>query len=298
MNKGKDLEELVAFIEQTLLPKGFDVKTNTRRFSADGDMIAEFDIEITGKIGSTEFSWLIECRDRPSSGAAPASWIEQLAGREQMFHFSRVTAVSTTGFSTAAVQRAQHFGIELREVQALQPGEFHDWLAVRHLQQIRRQTLLRYVDFEIKDSTDTTLVEALREVLLRRAREPFLRGPTDSAYTVDKAFLNVVTSANLFEGIEPGAPPRAVNIHAQYSLPEDPLFAETSVGAVQIGSIRFQGDLIVTEEMVPLTSQKVYHIKEKPHSIDEIAIFEGDGTRLELHRIDGAEGLTVSLRRT
>jgi hypothetical protein len=76
MNNGKKLEELVAHVEKRLLGQGFDVKTNKRVFDADGVQLAEFDIEIRGKVGSTEFAWLIECRDRPGHGAAPVSWIE------------------------------------------------------------------------------------------------------------------------------------------------------------------------------------------------------------------------------
>ena len=81
---GKQLEQLVAFVEQILLPPNFAVTTNRHVYNEDGVQIAEFDIEIRGKIGSTEFAWLIECRDRPSGGAAPTSWIEQLVGRRQV----------------------------------------------------------------------------------------------------------------------------------------------------------------------------------------------------------------------
>jgi hypothetical protein len=77
---GRQLEGLVAFVERVLLPQGFEVRTNERIFDEDGMQIAEFDIDIRGKIGSTEIAWLIECRDRPAGGAAPGSWIEQLKG--------------------------------------------------------------------------------------------------------------------------------------------------------------------------------------------------------------------------
>jgi hypothetical protein len=77
-NDGKQLENLVALIEKLLLPKGFEVKPNTRVYNEDGVQIAEFDIEIRGKLGSTEIAWLIECRDRPGQGPAPGGWIEQL----------------------------------------------------------------------------------------------------------------------------------------------------------------------------------------------------------------------------
>jgi hypothetical protein len=56
---GKYFEALVAYVERTQLPEGFTVATNERIFNDEGVQIAEFDIEIRGKVGSTP--WLIEC---------------------------------------------------------------------------------------------------------------------------------------------------------------------------------------------------------------------------------------------
>ena len=59
---GKQLESLVAFVEETLLPPGFEVKSNERVFNDEGVQVAEFDIEIRGKVGTTSIAWLIEPR--------------------------------------------------------------------------------------------------------------------------------------------------------------------------------------------------------------------------------------------
>ena len=68
---GKSLEALVAFIEKLHLPSGFEVKTNEKIIDDSGVQIAEFDVEMRCKLGTTEMAWLIECRDRPSAGRAP-----------------------------------------------------------------------------------------------------------------------------------------------------------------------------------------------------------------------------------
>ena len=68
---GKQLEALVAFVEKALLPEGFEVRANERVYNDEGAQIAELDVEIRGRIGSTNISWLIECRDRPGDGPAP-----------------------------------------------------------------------------------------------------------------------------------------------------------------------------------------------------------------------------------
>lgn len=92
---GKSLEDFIRQIEELHLPPGSSVEVNRLEHNDDGIQVAEFDVFIKGKLGTTEIVWLIECRDRPSSGAAPGSWIEQLIGRRQRFGFHKVTAVST-----------------------------------------------------------------------------------------------------------------------------------------------------------------------------------------------------------
>src|SRR6516225_6347706 len=96
---GKQLEGLVRYIEEQLLPMGFKVEPNVRVYDEDGDQTGEFDVQITGKLGAGSIRWLIECRDRPSSGPQPGAWIEQLVARRDRFNFDKVTAVSTTGFA-------------------------------------------------------------------------------------------------------------------------------------------------------------------------------------------------------
>lgn len=113
---GKEVEELVRSIEQQLLPQGFKVEPRQRIFNEAGEQIAELDLVISGALGSSSVRWLIECRDRPSEGAAPISWIEQLVGRKDRLLFDKVFAVSTTGFSSAAKDFAKTKGIILRTV--------------------------------------------------------------------------------------------------------------------------------------------------------------------------------------
>src|SRR5207247_2538000 len=99
---GRPLEDLVRRIESYLAPEGFTVRMDQPVRNDAGEQIAELDILIEGPVGSSTVRWLIECRDRPASGAAPVSWIEQLVGRRTVHGFDKVFAVSTSGFSPAA----------------------------------------------------------------------------------------------------------------------------------------------------------------------------------------------------
>jgi hypothetical protein len=125
---GKALEYLVTLIEGILIPEGFTIESREKIINDDGVQIAEFDIVIEGKIGSKTVRSLIECRDRPDSGAASGSWIEQLIGRRIVYDFDTVMAVSTTGFSPAAESASKKGNIELRLVKNLTAEDIVDWL--------------------------------------------------------------------------------------------------------------------------------------------------------------------------
>jgi hypothetical protein len=127
-NDGRSLEDVVTLIEGQAGPRGFRVERRKPVYSETGVQIAEFDILLIGQIGTAPVTFLIECRDRPSEGPAPAAWIEQLIGRRTRFRFDKVMAVSSTGFSEGAVAAARDAGIEVRTLDNLTPEEVVDWL--------------------------------------------------------------------------------------------------------------------------------------------------------------------------
>lgn len=89
-DSGKNIELLVKVVENILLPKGFTVTVREKIFNDKGIQIAELDVLVSGKLGSTQVDWLIECRDRPSEGSSPISWIEQLVGRRDRLGLTKL----------------------------------------------------------------------------------------------------------------------------------------------------------------------------------------------------------------
>ncbi|WP_454860004.1 hypothetical protein [Pseudomonas veronii] len=75
---GKQLENVVTYIESLRLPADWTITPRVLSRTDTGRPEAELDILVEGKVDMTDFTWLIECRDRPSAGPAPAAWIEQL----------------------------------------------------------------------------------------------------------------------------------------------------------------------------------------------------------------------------
>lgn len=303
-NDGTQLEALVAFVEETLLPQGFEVKTNNRIFNDEGIQIAEFDVEVRGKIGSTSIAWLIECRDRPKSGAAPSSWIERLVGRRTRFQFNKVTAVSTTGFSEGAIEFARAQGIELREVQSLTPDAFSSWLKIKHIFELRRTANLENAQVLIPEESSALLREALLEVLngANGLSEVLKSTKTGQKHSVSSAFLGVVEAENLFDGIEPNTDARPVDLHVDYVADDDFFVIDTAIGPARIQSIKYRGKLLVSEKLVPLSVTSKYRDSQTGEVISQLAVFapqeiEGMRLALELHRM-GEDGQThIVMRR-
>lgn len=127
-NDGTGLENLVALLERAFLPIGFTVEQRKPVFNESKVQIAELDILVKGNVGSVEYKMLVECRDRPSEGAAPAAWIEQLVGRRNRLKVDTIVAVSTTGFAPGAVEFAAEANIRLREFTRLEFTDVVSWL--------------------------------------------------------------------------------------------------------------------------------------------------------------------------
>lgn len=301
---GKQLEALVAFVEETLLPEGFKVTTNERIFNDEGIQIAEFDIEIRGKVGSTEIAWLIECRDRPTSGPAPGSWIEQLVGRRTRFGFNKVTAVSTTGFAVGATEFALAQGIEIREVKTLAPEEFADWLFIRHIHHIEKHTNLLHASFLLDESEPNERQLALSDLLssIDGNAEILKSSKTGELTTAALAFSAAAGGIEgLFDDLNENSPEKKLCLHANYTN-EDHFVIETSKGQIQLRAIVFEGELRLKETLVPLMVTAEYRHANSGEVISQIASFApqsilGMKFSTELHKMADTGETHVILRR-
>ena len=203
---GKQLEQLVQEIESLLVPQGFKVESRKRIFNDEGIQIAEFDIVISGNIGSSPIQVLLECRDRPSEGPAPGSWIEQLVGRRARFKFNTVVAVSTTGFAAGAKDSADQFGIELRSLTELSSELVARWfraqVLTRHAIPVNVQIIqARYLN---QDEIQRKLTSAIAGIDIKT---PILVVGADNkaspTLSVMDVWMSVVdNNPQVFEGLE------------------------------------------------------------------------------------------------
>lgn len=301
---GKSLENLVSQIEELLLPDGFLVTANRKEFSDDGKQLAEFDIEVSGKLGSTEIRWLIECRDRPSEGAAPGSWIEQLDGRRRRFFYNKVTAVSTTGFSDSAKQAAAQLGIEIRSVHEIAADDIADWFAIKHMTIQKRLTVLNEISLDIGDDVSDEKIAALKKLdLSTLGTSKNLKSTVSGQYlSPAEAFQLAVTSAEKMGHLEfpnSGNASKQISLVANYPNDEDHFVLTTEVGPVRVQKIKFEGEIRMEEVLIP-ASEPVEYTSDGGTLISQSVNFQMEANdqniAIEFHKLSNTGETHLVLR--
>lgn len=260
---GTKLEQLVKIIEEMLLPQGFNVTTRKKVFDDNGNQIAELDIVVNGVVGSTEFIWLIECRDRPSAGASPVSWIEQLYARRDRLNFNKVTAVSTTGFAPGAVEYAKGKGIELRAVTEVDEYTIFDWLKFVNVQLQHNLGYLKEAKILLApDATQEHISRLAKQFSKLNFRDPILilanTGENHSIFTV---FQNILRNYSylVFQGILPGDKIENKIIQADFNNSESRYkIVLNDKDEVFVGAIVFVTDLSVESKQIPISRTTEY----------------------------------------
>ena len=125
-----DFQQLIAFIEGQLAPKGATVTESAMLEALDGSGPAEVDVLIELKVGEHTVRMALECRDHKRKQSV--TWIEQLEGRYRHLPVDKVIAVTRTGYSKTAYIRAQASKITpltLREALKTEwPAEFSKYV--------------------------------------------------------------------------------------------------------------------------------------------------------------------------
>jgi hypothetical protein len=253
-NDGKSLEQLVKLIEGALIPRGFSIESRERVYNDDGVQIAEFDIVITGKLGSAPLKWLIECRDRPSDGAAPGEWIEQLVGRRSRFNFGMVMAVSTTGFAEGAIEEAKRAGIEIRTMDSLTTESVLSWIPNNAPLVVRRGDY-DGVQFYLDDVTE----EELRDLKSKFTPRTPLIIDTESGETIsmDEFWTRALDrNPQLFDGIALNDEPKSASVRV--ACEGDRYKIKIGERLVRIAEVHVSAILSIRIPQMPLTEVYQY----------------------------------------
>jgi hypothetical protein len=303
-NTGKELEALVALIEKFHLPPGFEITTNERIYDDQKKQIAEFDIQVKGRLGTTDLAWLIECRDRPSEGPAPRSWIEQLVGRRIASGFNKVTAVSATGFTSGALDLAKKQDVEIREMRALTPENFAGWLAIQSIPYFEQSSRLLSSTLVLAQNEPAERQKALGEILAKNCSDqPLLRNTeTNEVVSIISAFAGALSlKEELFDEVIPNQPERPLTMKVSYQNDKNHFVVDTHLGAVRIHAIVYNGALAVKKTEIPLASADEYLRADSGEMISQSATFAFTALdaklSLEMHKVAKSGEIQVVLRK-
>lgn len=253
---GKSLEQMVRQIEGVFLPQGFTVAVNERIFDDNGNQLAEFDICVSGNVGTAPYRWLIECRDRPSDGPAPGSWIEQLVARKDRFGFDKVTAVSTTGFADGAIDYAKQKNIDIRSLDRIASDEITDWLKLSEATILVKVGIIHHVILVIDEKVDNDATKALKSFLATNGVEQkmTLSIGTKSPRKLPEIWQDIINShTQMFDNILPNLKQLEAEIRVNFKSAGIPCSIQTPKGPVSIAQVVFRAMLSLKRETIPFT---------------------------------------------
>lgn len=299
---GKKLEALVASIESILLPQGFKVEKNILVRNEKGSIAAEMDVLISGQLGSGPVRWLIECRDRPSEGAQSVSWIEQLVGRRRHLALSKISAVSTTGFSKGAIDLAEREGIELKTYFEISAAEIRNWFACTSLVVQTRHVHSTNVTLLVPPGTPIEAIDALsRRISPAGNNDRFLRSTKNNQLFDIAAAVGGAMSSNLekFPDVVPNAPAKKLRCRFIFDDENDRYVVDTNKGTIPIAAIVASVSVSISQREIPISRVSEYRNLSSVEPISQSVEFSlsslNSSPSLTLHRVAAGEEAVIGV---
>lgn len=265
--QGRDLEILVARIEQVLAPRGATIRSPDFLEDRITGQKREVDISIRGNIGSAEILIICECRDR--SGSQDVTWIEQIAQKRQDVGASKAIAVSSAGFTKPALAKSQFLAIDTRRLDDLTPESIADWFKAGSMTLATYHANVLHVSFDLEsDCSETELTEDLKQILTDQGRaftEKAFRCKTDgqSCSTSDIWSWVHNKQGDLINPTIPVSGERTrKTINANFKNPDQRYQVPLAEGFADIRAIRFVVDIWVSYSEVPIDRISAYSDRE------------------------------------
>ena len=123
--QSKEFERLASRIEGALAPLGATVTCPDHLVDRVTRRKREVDVSIRARVGSTDLLITVECRDRAKM--EDVTWIEQLATKRDDIGANLTIAVSSSSFSSAALEKARFLRIETRIIEEITETEIVSW---------------------------------------------------------------------------------------------------------------------------------------------------------------------------
>jgi hypothetical protein len=305
--KGRDLEKLVVLFEENLGPKGISVKSPDYIEGQKSKSKREVDISLRSTIGSSDILIIVECRDR--KGTEDVTWIEQLSQKRIDVGAHKALAVSSTGFSSGAINVANNNeGIELRTLKEVAPDEVLSWFNFKHIDILKKRVRFKDIELLIDHVKNETLdfpsdIYSNLYPSLKIGEKIFHSKRDKNPLSVMDIWSRANEKNNFYSKIKPGAPPTEISIILEF--PADKCIQIlTNRGYKDIKYMKLKVDLWIEFERLPVNVGHVYKSihKSGDKTIAKKAICEfeyiGHQFSIDLYKIPraGKEFMKIRLK--
>lgn len=302
--EGRQLEELIAILEKAICGTDIQIKSPDiikDKVTGEG---REVDVSLRGVVGSHDILIILECRDRKAP--QDVTWIEQLASKRDDIRANKAIAVSSSGFTRGAIEKARDRGIELRTLEDIKPEEILEWFRGDAVHLIRKMFAIKNVLFQC-DTNQTEPEKSLKlktyidseDADFRSDQKIFLLDESNESVSLDQLVLPVIDALSEIDVMN------GEKVEETYVLASDGQGGGISIVIdeipIELQHIQITADVWVEKETAGVQAIKAY--KKDGNTFAHVVNFGTlnfpDGEHLvEIHRIPKGDLQQISIRLT
>ena len=197
--EGKDFELLIKKIKNILTPKGAVIKSPDYLADKITGRHREVDLSIRTQIESKPVLITVECRDRQKKNE-DVTWIEQLVTKATDLEVFKTIAVSSKGFSTEAIKKANYYGIDIRIISHLNKEDIINWLSIKEVTKVNNKFSIVSVNFPHKVTLDEKSIKEFKNKF-KNQKEMFLCSVDNKYHTLDQVFINLIGNRDIYSSL-------------------------------------------------------------------------------------------------
>lgn len=249
---GRDLERLVAILEELLRPSGLHFRSPDHLRDTVTGRLREVDVAIRASEEGAVIA-ICECRDR--AGIEDVTWIEQVVTKARDLEGSPpAVLVSSAGFSEAARKKATAYGHDVRLVTKVTLEEFRTWFAVEHMVLLVTERGLRGCDIELVGEDAETFSPAVSEALAKEGLKACIferqrLWPASAMHIFEEWWKR--THEQVERDVPSDGRPFRRPVPITFQEPEECFSVETNTGSRPVAAVRLHVEITRTKRLVP-----------------------------------------------